>query len=186
MIEMARQAEAVLATVAKANGKPERWIERYVAPEGWHRLDHAQRRLETLLAAVEDEEVSDAAVARSRAKYDEVARRQAEGFMKVYENAGWSLAGVLAQHRVWAETVAALPKPFAVVAVDAMRYEIGVELADRLARSGEVKLRAAIAALPSITLIGMAAILPGAAASFSIAGRNDKLGALIGTCFCRI
>ena len=38
------------------------------------------------------------------------------------------------QHRVWAEIVANLPKPLAVVAVDAMRYEIGVELADRLVR----------------------------------------------------
>ena len=185
MIEIGRQADDVVATIAKANGKPEQWIERYVAngPEGWHRFDHAQRRLETLLAAIEDEEVSDVAVARCRAKYDEVARRQAEGFAKVYENAGWTIAGVLPQHRVWAEIVANLPKPLAVVAVDAMRYEIGVELADRLVRSGEVKLRAAIAALPSITPIGMAAILPGAAADFSIAERSGKLGALIGEAF---
>ncbi len=185
MIEIGRQANDVVATIAKANGKPEQWIERYVAtgPEGWHRFDHAQRRLETLLAAIEDEEVSDVAVARCRAKYDEVARRQAEGFAKVYENAGWAIAGILPQHRVWAEIVANLPKPLAVVAVDAMRYEIGVELADRLVRSGEVKLRAAIAALPSITPIGMAAILPGAAADFSIAERSGKLGALIGEAF---
>ncbi|RBP18151.1 PglZ domain-containing protein [Roseiarcus fermentans] len=185
MVAMGRQADAVLATVAKANGKPEQWVERYVATgaEGWHRFDHAQRRLETLLAAIEDEEVSEAAVARCRSKYDEVARRQAEGFAKVYENAGWSIAGALPQHRIWAEIVAALPKPFALVAVDAMRYEIGVELADRLARMGEVRLRAAIAALPSITPIGMAAILPGAAASFSIADKNGKLGALIGDAF---
>ena len=185
MIEIGRQADDVVATIAKANGKPEQWIERYVAngPDGWHRFDHAQRRLETLLAAIEDEEVSDVAVARCRAKYDEVARRQAEGFAKVYENAGWAITGILPQHRVWAEVVANLPKPLAIVAVDAMRYEIGVELADRLVRSGEVKLRAAIAALPSITPIGMAAILPGAAADFSIAERSGKLGALIGEAF---
>jgi PglZ domain len=183
MIEIGRQADDVVATIAKANGKPEQWIERYASgPDGWHRFDHAQRRLETLLAAIEDQEIDDAAVA-CRAKYDEVARRQAGGFLKVYESAGWSIAGVLPQHRVWAEAVANLPKPLAVVAVDAMGYEIGVELADRLSRSGEVKLRAAIAALPSITPIGMAAILPGAAASFSIAQRNGKLGASIGDDF---
>ena len=185
MIEIGKQADDVVATIAKANGKPEQWIERYVAsgPEGWHRFDHCQRRLETLLAAIEDEEVSDVAVAQCRAKYDEVARRQAEGFVKVYQNAGWTIAGVLPQHRVWAEVVANLPKPLAVVAVDAMRYEIGAELADRLVRSGEVKLRAAIAALPSITPIGMAAILPGAAADFSITERSGRLGALIGAAF---
>jgi PglZ domain len=185
MIEIGRQADDVAATIAKVNGKPQQWIERYVANgrEGWHRFDHAQRRLETLLAAVEDEEVSDVAVARCRAKYDEVARRQAEGFAKVYEDAGWTIAGFLPQHRIWAEIVANLPKPLAVVAVDAMRYELGVELADRLSRSGEVKLRAAIAALPSITPIGMAAILPGAAADFSIAERGGKLGGVIGEAF---
>ena len=184
MVEMGKQAEVVVATIAKANGKPEQWIERYVAsgPDGWHRFDHAQRRLEVLLAAIE-EEIDDAAIARCRAKYDDVARRQAEGFAKVYEKAGWTIGGVLPQHRFWSEIVANLPKPLAVVAVDAMRYEIGAELADRLARHGEVKLRPAIAALPSITPIGMAAILPGAAAGFSIAEKNGKLGAKIGDAF---
>jgi hypothetical protein len=185
MIAMCRQADDVIATIAKANGKPEQWVERYVSPgpEGWHRFDRAQRRLEAMLAAIEDEEISDAAVARSRAKYDDVARRQAEGFVKVYEKAGWSIAGVLPQHRIWAEIVASVPKPLAVVAVDAMRYEMGAELAERLGRHGEVKLRAAIAALPSITPIGMAAILPGAAAGFSIAEKNGKLGAKVGDTF---
>ena len=135
-----------------------------------------------MLAAVEDEEVSDVAVARCRAKYDEVARRQAVGFVKVYEDAGSTIAGFLPQHRIWAEIVANQPKPLAVVAVDAMRYELGVELADRLSRSGEVKLRAAIAALPSITPIGMAAILPGAAAD-SRSRKGVKLGGLIGEAF---
>ncbi len=185
MIEMGRLADDVTATIEKANGKAEKWIERYIdsGPDGWHRLDRSQRQLEALLAGVDDEEISNSAVARCRAKYDDVARRQAEGFSKVYQNAGWTIAGVLPQHRVWADAIASLPKPLAIIAVDAMRYEIGVELADRLGRSGEVKLRGAIGALPSITPIGMAAILPGAAAGFSIAEKNGKLGAVIGDTF---
>jgi len=183
MLEMGTLADEVVATIAKANGKPEQWVERYVGESGWHRLDHMQRRLETLLAVIEDEEIGEAAIARCRARYDDVARRQAEGFSKVYEKAGWVIPGVLAQHRIWADAIANLPKPLAVVAVDAMRYEIGVELAERLSRNGEVKLRPAIAALPSITPIGMAAILPGAAAGFSIAEKNGKLGAKIGDVF---
>jgi hypothetical protein len=185
MIEMGGLAEEVAATIAKANGKPQQWVERYVAagPEGWYRLDQAQRRLETLLAAIEGEDVSDAAVGRCRAKYDEIARRQAEGFAKVFQKAGWTIPEVLPQHRFWSEVVANMPRPLAVVAVDAMRYEIGAELADRLGRSGEVKLRPAIAALPSITPIGMAAILPGAASGFSIAEKNGRFGAMIGETF---
>jgi hypothetical protein len=185
MIEMCQLADHVMATIAKANGKPQQWVERYVgaSPDGWYRLDQAQRRLETLLSVIEDEEISDAAVARCRAKYDNVARRQAEGFARVLQNAGWVVPEVLPQHRFWAEVVANLPKPLAIVAVDAMRYEIGAELAERLGRSGEVKLRAAIAALPSITPVGMAAILPGAGAGFSIAEKAGRFGAIIGDVF---
>jgi hypothetical protein len=182
---MGRLAAIVMATIAKANGNPQQWVERYVAagPEGWYRLDQSQRRLETLLAAIEDEEISEAAVGWCRSKYDEVARRQAEGFARVFEKAGWTITNVLPQHRFWSEVVANQPKPLAVVVVDAMRYEIGAELADRLGRSGEVKLRAAISALPSITPIGMAAVLPGAAAGFSIAEKNGRFGAAIGETF---
>ena len=185
MIEMGVIAEVVMATISKANGKPQQWVDRYVdaGPEGWFRLDQAQRQLETLLAVIEDEEVSEAAVARCRAKYDEVARRLAEGFTKVFEKADWSIPETLPQHRFWAEIVTNLPKPLAVIVVDAMRYEMGVELAERLRRSAEVKLQPALAALPSITPIGMAALLPGAAASFSIADKNGRFGAAIGDAF---
>ena len=58
------------------------------------------------------------------------------------------------------------PRPAAYIFVDAMRYEMGAELAERLGRTNEVQLRPALAALPSITPIGMAALLPGSAASF--------------------
>ena len=60
-----------------------------------------------------------------------------------------------------------------------MRFEMGVELAERLPKSSEVSIRPAIAALPSITPIGMAALMPGASASFAIEEQNGKLGARI-------
>jgi len=56
---------------------------------------------------------------------------------------------------------------------------MGVELAERLPRGSEVSLRPAIGVLPSITPIGMAALMPGAAASFSIGDQGGKLGARI-------
>ena len=37
-----------------------------------------------------------------------------------------------------------------------MRFEMGVELAERLPKTSEVSVRAAVGALPSITPIGMA------------------------------
>lgn len=185
MIEMGVLAGKTMEIIAKTNGKSEDWVSRYTdsGPEGWFRLDGAQRRWEALVSAIDEADLDEEAVARTRAVYDEAARRMAEGFIKVFEKADWTVPGYLPQSRIWAEIVANQPKPVAVVVVDAMRYEIGVELAERLKKAGEVKLSSAIASLPSITPVGMAALLPGAAASFSVIEKNGKLGAQIGDAF---
>ena len=49
----------------------------------------------------------------------------------------------------------------AVVFVDALRYELGQELARRLQPGPQAALDAAFAPLPSVTALGMAALLPG-------------------------
>src|SRR6185295_7188919 len=67
--------------------------------------------------------------------------------------------------------------------VDAMRFEMGIELAARLPKSAEVSVRHAICALPSITPIGMAALQPGASASFSVVEQDGKLGSQIDDAF---
>jgi hypothetical protein len=181
MIEIGELAKQVKDTIAKANGKPEQWVARYtaVAPDGWFRLDQAQRQLEMLVSGIDESDLDEAALVKTRALYDDAARRMAEGFIKVFEKAGWTVPGVIHQTRIWADVVASQPKPLAVIVVDAMRYEIGAELAERLHRLGEVKLAPSLACLPSITPVGMAALLPGAAASFSVVEKNGKLGALI-------
>ena len=80
------------------------------------------------------------------------------------------------QTRIYSEVVAERPKPVAYFLVDAMRFEMGVELAERLPKTAEVSVRHAIGALPSITPIGMAALQPGASASFSVVEQGGKLG----------
>ncbi|MDA8347423.1 MAG: PglZ domain-containing protein, partial [Pseudomonadota bacterium] len=59
-----------------------------------------------------------------------------------------------------------------------------VELVQRLqppdgASTSEVQIKAALAALPSITPVGMAALLPGASASFAVVEQGGKLGSRI-------
>jgi hypothetical protein len=103
----------------------------------------------------------------------------AEGFTKALVKAGWTVPGALHQTRVWSEVVADRPKPVAYFLVDAMRFEMGVELAERLPKTSEVSVRPAVGALPSITPIGMAALQPGASASFSVVEKGGKLGARI-------
>ena len=105
-----------------------------------------------------------------------------ERFIAALEADGWATT-TGHQTRIYADAVAPSPKPVAYVLVDAMRYEMGVELAGRLPASAEATVRPAVGALPSITPIGMAALLPGAGASFDIADVKGKLGAQIDDVF---
>lgn len=180
MVDLGLVAEAACASMAKANGNAALWVDRYVSTgdDGWFRLDRTQRALEAFLVSVEDQ-IDEKAIAKIRAVYENAVRRMTEGFVKALQKAEWSIPGVLQQTRIWSDVVASRPVPVAYILVDAMRFEMGHELVDRITRATEVQIRPAIAALPSITPIGMAALLPGASATFSAIALKGKLGASV-------
>jgi hypothetical protein len=61
------------------------------------------------------------------------------------------------------------PTPTAYVLVDALRYELGVDLVERLrSTNARADIRSVVAAVPTITPVGMAAVLPGADTGFAI------------------
>ena len=180
MIELGLAAARAGETIAMATERSVAWVARYVESEhGWCRLDRAQRRLEAIVPEVE-EEMDERALARVRAIYDDVVRRMAEGFVKALEKDAWVVSDIIHQTRIWPDVVTSCARPVAYILVDAMRYEIGVELFERIQRFGEVRIRPAMAALPSITAVGMAALLPGASADFSIVTQRTKFGARVG------
>lgn len=182
MAELGDVAGAVRAAVEKAGSTPERWIEDYTAKDGWHRLDGAQRRLEAWLTTLE-EEPDERALGVVRRSYEDACQAMATGFTKVLERARWSAGPTFHQSHVFSDVVSGQPRPVAYFLVDAMRFEMGVELGERLPKQAEVSLRPAVCALPSITPVGMAALQPGAAASFSVVEQAGKLGARIGDAF---
>ncbi len=178
MAELGSVATSVRAAVHKAGGDANAWIEAYTNKEGWYRVDQAQRRLEAWVANL-DEEPEERPLGIVRRTYEDTCHAMAEGFTKALVKAGWSASASLPQTRVFAEVVAEQPKPVAYFLVDAMRFEMGVELAERLPRTSEIAVRHAVSALPSITPIGMAALQPGASQSFSVVAQAGKLGARI-------
>jgi hypothetical protein len=182
MAELGVIAEDVLARVRAAAGDAAEWVERYTEPGGWMRLDQAQRRLETFVAKLDDDP-PERAIGVVRRVYDDACQAMADAFTKVLAKSGWSVPKVLHQTQVYARVVAEQPTPVAYFLVDAMRYEMGAELAARLPASAEVRVRPAVAALPSITPVGMAALHPGAAGSFAVVSEGSKLGVRIEEAF---
>jgi hypothetical protein len=182
MAELGGVAVAVRAAVAKAGGDANAWVEAYAAQGGWYRVDQAQRRLEAWVANL-DEEPEERPLGVVRRTYEDACHAMADGFTKALAKAGWNASGSLQQTKVFSEIVSERPKPVAYFLVDAMRFEMGVELSERLPKTSEVSVRPAVCALPSITTIGMAALQPGASGSFSVVERGGRLGALIGDAF---
>lgn len=182
MATLGQLAAQVRGQLSRANGNAVVWLERYTAKDGWYRLDQAQRRLESWVASL-DEEPDERALGMVRRAYEDACQAMADGFTKALAKAGWSVAGALHQSKVFSEVVAARPKPVAYFLVDAMRYEMGVELAERLPQTSEISVRAAVGSLPSITPIGMAALQPGASGSFSVVEQGGRLGSKIDDVF---
>lgn len=179
MVQLGRLADEVMSAIGPMHGDADAWIARYTErPGGWYRLDQAQRRLETLIANL-DEDLAERPLGLVRRAYEDASRRMAERFVDRLAKGGWSTPTTTHQTKVFADVVAAQPKPVAYFLVDAMRYEMGVELVERLPVAAETSIRPAVAALPSITPIGMAALMPGASASFDVVDANGKLGARI-------
>ncbi|MCW3699887.1 PglZ domain-containing protein [Burkholderia cenocepacia] len=182
MAELGHVALEVRNAVNKTSGDAAAWLDAYVSKDGWFRLDQAQRRMEVWVANL-DEEPEERPLGVVRRAHEDTCHAMAVGFTKALVKAGWTVPGALHQTHIWSEVVADRPKPVAYILVDAMRFEMGVELAERLPRSSEVTVRAAVGALPSITPIGMAALQPGASASFSVIEQSGKLGARIDDSF---
>lgn len=187
MADLGRRAAAVKQAVAQVRGGPDAWVRAYVGQpaddEGaWYRLDQAQRRLESWVASLADDP-EEKPLAVARRAYEDVCHEMAAGFTKSLASAGWSVPGVLHQTRVHADIAAALPRPVAYFLVDALRFEMGADLAQRLPAGAEVSVRPAVAALPTITPVGMAALQPGASASFSVSERDERLGAMVDEVF---
>ena len=109
---------------------------------------------------------------QARARYRRLCEKVQSTFMKHLETAGWPPQGRLANADVFDQLVAGRLKEsgrkVAYLMVDALRYELGVALEKMLAEDGPVELQAAYAQLPTITLVGMASLLPGARSALSL------------------
>ncbi len=182
MAELGHLCMTMRGAINKTVGDASSWVASYTAKDGWFLVDQAQRRLETWVANLDDE-AEELPLAVVRNAYEEICRAMAEGFTRSLVRANWTLPATLHQTHIYSEIVDEQPKPVAYFFVDAMRFEMGVELAERLPKTAEVIIRPAICALPSITPMGMAALQPGASASFSVVERNDELGVLIDDVF---
>lgn len=156
-------------------------VSRYVAEDGWHRMDLAHRRLEARVARMDEEPETETALSVIRARVEQVLRNMSVIFGKAFQASHWSVDSVLHQTRVWQQRVAPLSGKIACFHVDAFRFEMGRDFSSQLAEALDVEVIPAVAALPSITPLCMAALLPGAAEAYAVVDAGGKVGAKVGS-----
>ena len=143
-------------------------------------MDRLHRDLEAWCATLDDEPVAAMALGKIRAAYEEVIRHIAEGFTASLQDGGWSVGEGQRQTEIFAQVQQGAPEPVAYFLVDALRYEMSLELAGLLTEAESLSVDPAVAALPTITPVGMAALMPGATADFSVVDAGGQLAARIG------
>lgn len=119
-----------------------------------------------------------------RKQYGKLVEKVQLIFTRHVEQRGWPLTGHLSNADVFDRVVA--PKlqknghKVAYFMIDALRYELGVELERQLVEDGHVEVQAAMAQLPSITPVGMASLLPGAGQQLHIKNDQQSLIPMLG------
>jgi hypothetical protein len=187
------QAAGRIETELKAlDGHPEEILRRYAgdlsAEEPWCELDTHHRRLERrdldfARGIGEEYKALDKLVARARRRYREAAETLSEHYLSALQKARFEVPGLPRQTETFVRHVApALEKgKVAYVLVDSLRYEMARDLARTLEGDYEVSISPALGTVPTITEIGMAALMPGAESGARVVEVSDgKLGLEVG------
>jgi len=130
-------------------------------------VDRLQREFEQAFGEyISMEPVVDDVAEHARKRYARIAEKVQTIFIKHLEEDGWPPQGRLANVDLFDKIVEPLlaqrDKRVAYFMVDALRYELGLELQRQLVDMGTARIQPAIAQLPTVTPIGMASLLPGA------------------------
>jgi PglZ domain len=176
--ELGREVASLDKAVQSLSGSSSQWVATYA--DRWFEVDRLQRRLDGWVARMDEDPEADQAIAVVRLRYDELLKRMAAGFADALKESGWTVPGVLSQTSIYPDVVRAAGARVGYFVVDALRYEMGAELVDQLrGAADELSITPAVAMLPTLTPVGMAALLPGGSASFSVGEEKGKLGAQI-------
>lgn len=145
-------------------------------------VDRRQREFEQAVGAyVSMDDSVDVATEVGRRRYARLAEQLQTLFVRHLETAGWPPQGRLANAEVFDRYVAPLlterGRRVAYIMVDALRYELGLELHRLLSDAGAAEILPACAQLPTITTVGMASLLPGAGAKLRIERDGNGISA---------
>ncbi|MEQ8192440.1 MAG: PglZ domain-containing protein, partial [Candidatus Eremiobacterota bacterium] len=154
----------------------EELIKKYCYGENnWATLDGFHRELEQRFERFDvdlsvDYSLIEKAVVKARQIYMDNVGNMAEIFQSSCISSSFKIKDFLPQREIYSSTVKPLVNngKTAYILVDALRYEMGVELVKGFGDDFEIEIKPAVSTLPSITNTGMTSLLPDAQKDFGI------------------
>lgn len=126
----------------------------------------------------------DQVIVQARIAYRRLIDKVQPVFIKQVEGTGWPPPGRLANADVFDKYVTPRLQEsgqrVALLLIDALRFELGVELQKLLTADGKADVIPACAQLPTVTPVGMASLLPNAGRDLALVRRDDKLLPMLG------
>ena len=167
---LAQTALSVRAMLRQRKWLLDEFIDAYALhADPWMRLDRLSRDLETRHArwetAVAELDVFEPLMARAREAYATTAGLMAEAYANALRQANFSSARHMEHVSVFHSRVKPelqIEGKVAFFLVDALRYEMAVELIEGLKTEFGTQIEPSVGCLPGITPVGMAALMPGA------------------------
>ncbi len=192
-VEVIQTADKVGEGLKSLDGGPAEILERYAGSlsdgEPWCELDTHHRRLERrnleFSRGVNDEYPAlEKLTTRARHRYREAAETLSGSFLDALQDAKFEVPGLPHQTETFSRHVESALKggeKVAYLLVDALRYDMARELAQTLEHDHDLDLSVAVGVVPSITEIGMAALMPGAESGAQVVPVSEgKLGLEVG------
>jgi hypothetical protein len=171
-------AEQVAETWKSSASSLPMMIGAYSQDGGWSELDRTQRLMEQSIAECHEKEELEEIISRSRSRYRQVIDHIQYSFIELIEQYGYPPEDFLRQTQIFDQFVApalAAREKVAFILADSLRFEMGRDLGQTLEELGEVEVQPALASLPTVTSVGMAALLPGADGALEIVEDNGEL-----------
>jgi len=151
--------------------------------ESWFELDRYQRLFEYAVTAIgQGKELKDI-IDLCRNDYRDLAFQLQDKLLQAVDSEGWPPEKSLKQTRIFDDFIApALGKreKTAYFLVDSLRYEMGQDLGEAMLDIGEVKVLHAAGVVPTVTDLGMAALLPNADGALRLVENNGKIVPTLG------
>ncbi|MDL1971050.1 MAG: PglZ domain-containing protein [Candidatus Desulfofervidaceae bacterium] len=189
--QLIQEAERIENELKTTKGSLETLVKAYVYglnASPWYMLDRLKRRLEVRYAKF-DLKIDDTdshfeeVMLLARRRYHEAACLCAEWMAKAIEKEGLNARQFLRQSEICQKRLKPLMSEgkTAYILADALRYEMGLDLVEGLEEEFEIKVEAALAQPPTITEVGMAALMPGADRGMKLVSTGaSKVGIYVG------